>query len=223
MVDHRPRLKSVECTRRMTFFNGRRDRIDAFRAGDRAVLTEIFHTYGDSVSALVRHGFRLPVQGVVVHGVGADREKDLVQEVFLRAFRPSARVAFNPLLPYRSYLLQIARNALIDEGRRLGAMPAFEASDAELESAPSLEPGPDEELQVRRMRELTVEYCSTLSAELREFVRLRFEVGLSQRDLADQLGVSRRTVRTWEETVHQGLRAFLQARGIGSGGPDSLP
>lgn len=208
----------------MPFFNGRRDRLDAFREGDHRLLTELFHFYVDDVSSLVRHGFRLgstPVPGMR----DADREKDLVQEVFMRAFAESARRSFNGLLPYRPYLLRIARNLLIDEARRRLKSPIARATDDELDQAPLLARDVDEELGSRRLQDATAEYCRSLSPALREFVRLRFETGLSQRDVADALGVTRRSVRTSEETVQSGLEAFLRARGLlendPPGGPDS--
>ena len=43
----------------MGFFDGRRDRVDAFREGEHRVLTELFHASVDQVTSLIRHGFRL--------------------------------------------------------------------------------------------------------------------------------------------------------------------
>lgn len=199
---------------RMTFFNGRRDRLDAFRLGDRAALAEVFHSYVDDVSQLLRNGFRLDARRLVVRGISdAEREKELVQEVFLRAFAPRARLAYNALLPYRPYLLQISRNLLVDEWRKRGLIVA-EVSSEELESAPALELAADEELEVRKLRAATSAWCQSLSAELREFIRLRFEVGLSQAELAAQLRVSRRQVRTWEAHVQDGLKSHLEELGL---------
>jgi RNA polymerase sigma factor (sigma-70 family) len=215
---------AVVRTAKMAFFEGRRDRLDAFREGDHRVLTELFHFYVDDVASQLRHGFRLGASSVPGTR-DADREKDLVQEVFLRAFAPPARLAFNALLPYRPYLIRIARNLLIDEARRRGTSPISEVTSDELDQAPSLARSADDELGWRRLQEATAEYCRSLSPEMREFVRLRFESGLSQRDVASQLGVTRRSVRTQEETARAGLEAFLLSRGLGKkdlpGGPDS--
>ncbi len=192
----------------MSFFHERRDRLDAFRKGDRNILAEVFYAYVDDVSLVLRRGFRLKEH--VVRGVDAiDREKDLVQEVFLRAFDERARLAFNGLLPYGPYLLQIARNLLIDDWRKQGRSPVTDVTQAELGLAPSLEVPADEELEWRRLKEATARYCGHLPIELQTFIQARFELGLSQRDAAIKLGVSRRQIRTWEETVQNGLRANL--------------
>lgn len=198
----------------MTFFDGRRDRLDAFRAGDPAVLAELFHASVDDVSLLLRRGFRLDARNLVVRGLDdPEREKELVQEVFLRAFAPRARLAFNALLPFRPYLLQIARNLLIDEWRKQGH-GRVTVSTAELEAAESLEPSADEALEDRTLRAATTAWLAALPPDIREFVRLRFEVGLSQAALADQLHVTRRRVRTLEEEVQAGLQAHLRSLGL---------
>ncbi len=198
----------------MTFFDGRNDRLTAFRAGDRTVLAAVFHTYADDVARVFRLGFRLDAKQLVLPGLGdVEREKELLQEVFLRAFSERARLAFNPLRPYRPYLLQIARNLLVDEHRAKGRL-SVELAQAELEVATPLEQSADEALEAARLKEATGAYCRTLEPKVREFVRLRFEEGLSQADLAAKLGVTRRRVRTLEELVQRGLRAFLQARGL---------
>jgi RNA polymerase sigma-70 factor (ECF subfamily) len=195
----------------MSFFDGRRDRLDAFRVGDRQVLSELFHFYVDEVAALVRHGFRA---GAALVPGAADIENDLVQEVFIRAFAESARRAFNPLLPYKPYLLRIARNLLIDEARRRGRWQTTEVKTEELEQAQPLPESAEDELSWRTLRDATIEFCRSLSGEQREFVRLRFESGLSQRDVAESMHVTRRRVRTLEDATTAALKAWLAARGL---------
>lgn len=196
----------------VTFFNGRRDRLEAFRLGNRAVLTEVFQVYADDVSKILRHGFRLDARQLVVRGVtDAEREKELLQEVFIRAFSERARKAYNGLSPYRPYLLQIARNLLVDELRKAG-LPATDISAEELEAAPALDIPADEVLAMSALREATTDYLQSLPLDLSHFVQLRFEAGMSQAQVAEHLNVTRRKVRTWETTVQEGLRAALEAR-----------
>lgn len=176
------------------------------------VLTEVFEMYADDVSKILRHGFRLDARQLVVHGIkDVEREKELLQEVFIRAFSERARLAYNALSPYRPYLLQIARNLLIDELRKVG-LPAVDISPGELEAAPSLDIPADEALAMTALREATTAYLQTLPLDLSHFVRLRFETGMSQAQVAEHLSVTRRQVRTWETKVQEGLRAALEAR-----------
>jgi len=88
--------------------------------------------------------------------------------------RAESRQAYNPLMPYRPYLLQISRNLLIDEWRARG-LPLAEVSSEGLEAAPALEVPVDDALEEGKLRAATSAWCQTLPAELREFLRLRFE------------------------------------------------
>lgn len=198
----------------MTFFSGRREQLDGFRRGERGVLTELFEFYVDDVSALLRQGFRVDARQLTVQGISdVEREKELVQEVFLRAFAPRSRQAFNALLPYRPYVLQIARNLLIDEWRKRG-LPIADVTTEELEAAPALERPIEDELEDRKLRAATLAWCQSASPEVREFIRLRFESGLSQAEVAAELKVSRRQVRTLEADVQDTLRVHLVKLGL---------
>lgn len=196
----------------VSFFQGRRDRLDAFRRGDRQILAELFCHSVKDVSLVLRQGFQ--IRHVRVRGVNdVDRERELTQEVFLRAFSEKSRLAYNGLTPYRPYLVQIARNLLIDQARAAGTSPE-RVSDEELAEFPSLEPEAADVLQQNRLRAATQAFCSKLPERLQRFVRLRFEEGLSQHDAAQALGVSRRQIRTWEGDVRAQLSTALQAQGL---------
>jgi RNA polymerase sigma factor (sigma-70 family) len=198
----------------MTFFDGDSERLKAFRVGHRSVLEQVFRTYADDVGRVLRLGFRLDREALVVPGLhDVDREKELLQEVFVRAFNERARLAYNPLQPYRPYLMQIARNLLLDEHRRRGRAQG-DVAQAALAEAVDLEPSADLALETLRLKEATAAYCQSLEQGVQQFIRLRFDEGLSQADVAQRLGVTRRRVRTLEELVHAGLREFLQARGL---------
>jgi RNA polymerase sigma factor (sigma-70 family) len=203
----------------MGYFVRHPEHLAAFRAGAPDVLTEVFNHYVDGVTRLLRHGFRLG--SGTVFGVGdAERELELVQETFLRAFSPSSRCAYQPRLPY---LFRIAKNLLLDELRRRRATVVTEISEDELEQAPLLEPTADEELEWRTLRAATQEYCRVLPAELAELTRARFEAGLSQRDAATALGITRRRVRTLEQQVLDGLKLHLTAQGLLDEGDRARP
>jgi RNA polymerase sigma factor (sigma-70 family) len=195
----------------VTVFSGNRTLLEAFRRGERAALTAVYQVYVDDVAELVRCGFTLDSH-LRVRGVRApDRQRDLVQEVFLRALSAPARTAFDGISPYRPYLRRIAKNLMIDEARKAGRQVEVEAGAEESPGGgadPEL-PSPEEDLEWRRLREATRAYCSSLSDPLRRFVRVRFEEEQSQRDAAEALQVTRRKVRTWEEELREGLRRYL--------------
>ena len=195
----------------MTVFPRDRELLDSFRRGERDALTAVYRRYVDQVAVLVRRGF-LVGSGGAVRGIREhDRQADLVQEVFVRAFSAQARSSFDGVSPYGPYLLRIAKNLMIDEARRAGRMAPAEAGRSALDEAAGVEPfSPEDDLEWRRLREATRAFCSTLSEGLRRFVQLRFEEGRSQRDVAEARQVSRRRARTWEQEGRDGLRRHLR-------------
>ena len=191
----------------VTLFHGRRELLDAFRKGDRAALTEVYTAYAGEVARLLQRGCRLG-GGHSAPGVkDPQRHRDLVQETFLKAFTGPARLAYDGLRDYRPYVLRIARNLLVDEARTGGRLVPVEDPQGDVEI---LDATPEEDLEWQRLRTATLAYCAGIAGPLRDFVRLRFEEDLSQRDVAERLAVTRRQVRTWEDEVRDGLRRHLQ-------------
>jgi RNA polymerase sigma factor (sigma-70 family) len=192
----------------------------AFRQGERTALESVYRTYVDDVLNLFRRGF---VSGEAqVRGI-SDRQAllDATQEVFVKAFGRAGRLGYDGVRPYRPYLLQIARNVRIDTLRRSGrevlvAMPFAADLDAvNLEEAlaegRSIEtPIHREDSNARELRGLVRRYVSGLSAELQQFVELRFCDELAQAEVAERMSVTRRRVRTWETFVLSGLRKMLE-------------
>lgn len=192
---------------RVTLFHGRRELLDAFRRGERSALGEVYAAYVGEVGRLLQRGCRLG-GGHSVPGVrDPQRHRDLLQETFLKAFAPAARQAYDGLRDYRPYLLRIARNLLVDEARTGGRLVPVEDPMGEVEI---LDEAPEETMEWRRLRAATLQYCAGIAGPLRDFVRLRFEEDLSQRDVAEKLSVTRRQVRTWEDQVREGLRRHLE-------------
>ncbi|MGC4121133.1 MAG: sigma-70 family RNA polymerase sigma factor [Myxococcales bacterium] len=190
----------------MTLFHDRRDLLDAFRKGERAAMAEVYTAYVTDVGRLVQRGCRLG-GGHTLPGVREpQRHRDLVQEVFVKAFAPSARLAYDGLRDYRPYLLRIARNLLVDEARSGGRLVPVEEPMDEVEI---VDEAPEEDLEWRRLRAATQEFCQATKSPLREFIQLRFVDDLSQRDVAEKMGVTRRQVRTWEDQVRADLQKYL--------------
>lgn len=187
-----------------------RDLLDRFRRGDREALAAVYYHYVDEVAALARRGFTIESSGhVYVRGVSGDGEREIVQETFARAFGEKARLAYNGIDPYRPYLMRIAKNLLIDRFR------AQSKQEVELDDDTPVELGAEPpDLDWDKRRAATVEYLATLDAEAREIVRLRFEEELSQDEVAERAGCSRRRVRTIEAKAQKELRRWLQKRGL---------
>ena len=151
---------------------------------------------------------------VAVPGVREpQRQCDLTQEVFVRAFSQRARLSYDGLSPFRPWLLRIAKNLMIDEGRRSGRMVAS-VDLAPVDSDPVNPVSPEEELEWNNLRTSTRAWCATQDDQLQRFVLLRFEEERSQIEVAQALGVSRRQVRKMEELVRSRLRRHLKRAGF---------
>jgi len=106
----------------MSVFQENRELLKRFREGDRSALLAVYNHYVDDVFKLVRYGFLLggspPSR---VSGIQElEAQSDIVQEVFTRAFSPSARLSYDGLRPYRPFLLRIAKNLRVDQVRKEG-------------------------------------------------------------------------------------------------------
>lgn len=137
--------------------------------------------------------------------------RDVLQEVFIRAFSAASRRRYDGLRPFDTWLRTIARNLLIDRARRKG-LPEAEAEA--LDFVPDGAADAETNLLDAELRDATAQFVGSLDPEQRRFVELRFEQERAQEDVAKAMKITRRRVRTLEARVHAGLRAFLEARGL---------
>jgi RNA polymerase sigma factor (sigma-70 family) len=195
-----------------------RDRLLRFRQGDRSTLAWVYWKYVDGVVRTVRFGLTAGRSAVRIPGAArAEDLPDLVQEVFARAFARAARNAYDGLRDYGPYLVRLAANLLVDRHRKLGREIVLETS--ELEGALEIgAPVAVEEsvswLDPELVRH-TQAYVTELSDELRAVYQQRFVAGLSQRDAAAALGLTRPRLRKIESRLRQGLEDRLRAAGPG--------
>ena len=207
----------------MPIFSENRELLDSFRRGDRAALEQVYYRYVGDVELLARCGFTLDRNtSTTILGVAdRDQQRDIVQEVFVRAFSGRARLAYDGVRPYRPYLLRIAKNLMIDKLRGAHREPstlhAFEPIDidAVLETDGPLGAAVTDLADTLHWKQLTAatdEYISGLDEPLASIVRLRFRDEHSQHETAAALSFTRRRVRTLEKRARDGLRRHLRAR-----------
>ncbi|HXU06633.1 MAG TPA: sigma-70 family RNA polymerase sigma factor [Polyangia bacterium] len=193
----------------MPFFRGRADRLQAFRAGERSVVEEVYWSYLPLVEKIVRHGVRQTIASGT-SPVPASDVADAVQEVFARAFRERARLAYDGIRDYGPFLTTIARNVVADWGRRRGHAVVEIAVD--LDNLPS--PMGEQNWAEEAVMQIVERYISELPPELRRVHELRYTLAQSQNDAAQALGVSRQRLRTLEEKLRRGLERGLRRAGL---------
>jgi RNA polymerase sigma-70 factor (ECF subfamily) len=192
-----------------------------FRAGERAAMEEVCRLYLPDVDAYLRTGLRGAHGGVRVTALASPADHaDVVQEVLVRALKPEARLAYDGVRDYRPYIANIARNVLADHHRRRAREPvvpsrgSWDATElADAKQAPA-EDVPAHGWLEPRARAIAQDYVAELSGELRAVYEARFVHARTQRDAAEQLGVSRKMIRMLEERMHRELRVRLSKAGI---------
>lgn len=181
--------------------------LPSFRRGDPAALEKVYWTYVKEIEKLARRG----VAGRIRSGLRSEVD-DIVQEVFLKAFRPRARISYDERRPFGAFLGAIARNEIVDRGRRMAREIAMDADaiNGVIDKGDQTEvswadPG---------LAAIILDYVSGLTVELREIHDARFVEMVPQRIAAVRLGISRQQMRTREQQVRGGLARALRARQI---------
>jgi len=191
----------------MTVFLNDPDLLERFRSGDRKALSTVYRFYAQCVGSYVRR--RLLLAGSSAAGGLPALAADLVQDVFVRAFTESARLAYDGLRDYGPLLLAIARNAVIDYLRRrveeqLDSRHLERLIDHEMSVQVDDAPWTDPQTMVFVER-----YLAALPQREHAVYVQRYAQGRSQMQAADALGLTRQQVRTLEERLRAGLAREL--------------
>jgi RNA polymerase sigma-70 factor (ECF subfamily) len=178
-----------------------------FRAGEPAALATVYRHYARPVDGYLRslaRFARTPELGQ------ASVVADLLQDVFVRAFSPRARLAYDGLREFAPYLNTIARNCFTDALRKRRKEVPLDLDECSSElQLPELQ-----QLYEPKILAVLQRYLSELPPELQGVYEQRFVLGVSQESASATLGVSRRTLRTEEQRLRTGLRKALQLEGL---------
>lgn len=195
--------------------------LSQFRAGQPDALRAIYHHYASRVVGQLRSGFHFTSRGRPLRFAGYHQPYDLenaVQEVFLRAFAPRARLAYDGLRPFGEYLLAITRNHVLNGLRRKEVLFVEEEEGAD----PGAPPEAEELLQHREVDRLLATFTAGLAARDRAYYRVRFDEGLAQVDAAKALGMHRIVARRLEARIKLALLDHMKTHGYLDGVPDAI-
>jgi len=173
-----------------------------YRFGDNRDLTAIYFRYAGAVYGTLRKGFYLRKSCArtarwIVGSQSRAEIDDLVQEVFARAFSPRSRSSFDEARALGPYLIAIAQNVYLDHLRKRRTLAAQRDTHCEHPLTEWAEETfhPDESVKV------LADFVGRLPADLRALYQTRFVRGLSQREAAVALLLSRRRIRTLENRL----------------------
>ena len=159
------------------------------------------------------HGDR--IRRYLARLVGAADADDLAQDVFEKAQR--AIVAFRGDSRVLTWLYRVATNVAIDRLRSAGRRADLERDDAatdpldpDIASETAEERSLDGELDRRRMRECILRVVEQLPASQRAAILLGELRGLSDREMADALGISLGAAKIRLHRARRVLKAALE-------------
>ena len=151
------------------------------RAGDTAAFAALVRRHQDRV-----FGFILRMLDA------RDEAMELTQDVFVKAWQ--ALPGWRPEARFSTWLLQIARNAALDQLRRRRLIQ-FAPLDDGMDVADTA-PGPEARYASRQRQALLENALQQIAAEHREILLLREIEDLSYAELAAVLGIAEGTVKS---------------------------
>jgi RNA polymerase sigma-70 factor (ECF subfamily) len=164
--------------------------------GDKRAWEELYARFHGLISSVVNK-YGMP---------GTDEVEDMTQEVFINLFK--ALKNYDPARPIEAYILSIARRVRISRLRKISAqkrgggnpgnrvLDALDGSDEE-SSVAVASPADDQETRLIRAQEkrLLRRALSDLSEACRSILAMRYEEGLSYKQMSEALVVKEGTLR----------------------------
>ena len=166
--------------------------VERARDGDRPAFEE-----------LVRRTSRLVFARLYLDTGRADRAEDLLQETYLLAFRSMRRLA-DPS-GFRSWLLAIAHNVLIDDARRAMRLKRLtpDLLDIPINTLRAAGPSPVEVAEREELRQRVLAVLRSMPEEYRLPLTLRYITGADYDTIGEQLGLTNGALRG---LLHRGLK-----------------
>jgi RNA polymerase sigma factor (sigma-70 family) len=136
---------------------------------------------------------------------------DLVQESYVRVWLRHTR---QPIESARAFLFKVARHLALNSLRHQRASPFTAVTEFAASRVVEDRPGPADQACTHEELDLLFAAIDALPARCREVYILRKLRNLSQKQIAQQLGISEQTVETQIVRANHRCEAFLRARGV---------
>lgn len=193
-----------------------RDLLTRFRNGENEALRRVYREYARPLAGFLQRGFSFSGASGEHRFAGITSAYELdsaLQEIFSRAFSDAARARYDGLRPFSSYLFAIARNWVIDAGRKQRARRFEVQNDGALADAVAESSEAATTLEADEIKRLLDAFLAGRDALDRQLYTLRFSEELSQTDAALRLATTRIRVRRREAKMLHDLLRHLRAHG----------
>ena len=137
--------------------------------------------------------------------------EDVVQESYLRLWR---RHAAKPIKSAKNFLFSVARNLAVDLLRREQASPVVLVTDFDASSVMDTETVTIDEVCTNEEVSILLEAIDSLPPRCREILILRKLEGLSQKEIARQLGLSEETIQVQIGRGSRRCEELLRKHGV---------
>ena len=174
---------------------------EAFRAGKRRALAEVYRVYAPLVQTVVSRGFG---------GFGgfynpSDRD-------FAAAFEEKARLRYNGLDPYSKYLRGIAHNVV---RRMLERRKRFNRTDGQPEPSEKSRQTAEDQVIDQQVQHVVRSFVDTVTdAHEREILNRYFVEGQAEESIAEDLAMTRYRVRKNIQLLHERMQRYLKQHGL---------
>ena len=138
---------------------------------------------------------------------------DVIQETYTRLFQAESVAHVHDA---KSYAFQVAGSVVIDHLRRMKVVPIASVPGLDYLEVGSEEPSPERQVIDRDELSRLAEMIARLPGKIRDVFILRRVQGLSQRDVAHQLGLAESTV---EKHMARGFLIMSELFGHGGNTP----
>src|SRR5260370_543613 len=197
----------------MTIFMHDEDLLFRLRAGDRKALSTVYWHYLAAVETLLRRCLAAGA-GSCAHRASSDAS-DVLQDVFVKAFGPPARLGYDSGREYRPFLMAIARNVLVDHLRGVSREGRSHRGAIDARVAGGGDHGDSVPWADAHTISLAERYVANLGDPERGVYLERYVRCRSQEHSALELGLSRQQVRAIEGKLHAGLARAISRANLG--------
>ena len=180
---------------------------EAFRRGERWAMNEVYQVYFPVVSIVARQGFG-NFRGFFNP---ADRD-DAIQTIFAAAFEEKARLSYNGVDPYVSFLRGLAHNVV---RRMLEKSTRFKRTDWVADPGGAPPENAEDKLIKSEAAQVMRNFYTELTDPNEKIILERYFVnGEAEENIAEEIGMTRYKVRKTIALLHRLMQRYARTHGL---------